>query len=323
MYIYKGVPQGSILGPILFNIFLNDLFFFVKHCSLYNYADDNTLSKSDKSIETVIKCLEEDSKSLINWFSDNKMQANPDKFQALAIGKRTHEKKIVFNINDVNISCEDEVKLLGVTIDYRLNFNTHISNICKKAARQLNVLKRIGKNLSRLGKLTIYYSFIMSNFSYCPLAWHFCSEQNSAKIEKIQERALRFIYEDFGSSYDSLLERSKLPALKTRRMRTIALESFKIINKISPYYLQDLIVIKDNSYNFRYVNTAVIPQPRTTSYGKRSFRYEAATIWNSFPNEVRQMTSFGQFKNYINSWCGGIKCLCSSCKFNNTTSTHA
>ena len=79
----------------------------------------------------------------------------------------------MFNLNGINLSCEDEVKLLGVTIDFKLNFNTHtcISNICKKAARQLNALKRIGKHLHRLGKLTIYYSFIMSKFSYCPLAF--------------------------------------------------------------------------------------------------------------------------------------------------------
>lgn len=87
--------------------------------------------------------------------------------------KKTHDKQIVFDLNGISISCEDEVKLLGITIDFKLNFNTHISDICKKAARQLNVLKRIGKNLNRLGKLTIYYSFFMSNFSYCPLTWHF------------------------------------------------------------------------------------------------------------------------------------------------------
>ena len=98
-------------------------------------------------------------------------------------------------------------------------------------------------------------------------------------------------------------------------MRTIALETFKIINKKSPFFIQDLIEIKNTNYNFRYVNTAVVPQPRTTSYGKKSFRYEAARIWNSLPNEARQMTSFDQFKNYVNSWCGGQKCYCSSCKF--------
>ena len=74
--IVKGVPQGSILVPILFNIFVNDLFFFVHKCELYNYADDNTLSKSDKPLENGIASLEENSKALINWFSVNKMQAN-------------------------------------------------------------------------------------------------------------------------------------------------------------------------------------------------------------------------------------------------------
>ena len=70
----------------------------------------------------------------------------------------------------------------------------------------------------------------MSNFSYCPLVWHFCNEQNCKKIEKIQERALRFIYDDYSSDYNQLLVKSNLPSLKTRRMRTMALEVFKIIN---------------------------------------------------------------------------------------------
>ena len=128
---------------------------------MYYYADDNTLSKSDKTLEKVISALEDDSNSLINWFSANKMQASPENFQAISVGRKTHDKNITFNLNGINISCEDEVKLLCVTIDFKHNFNTHISNICKKAARQLNVLKRIGKHLNRLGKLTIYYSFIM------------------------------------------------------------------------------------------------------------------------------------------------------------------
>ena len=82
---------------------------------------------------------------------------------------------------------------MGVTIDFKLNFNEHISNICKKASRQLyvNVLKRISKLLTKLGKLTIYYSFIMSNFNYCHLVWYFCGEVNTKKVEQIQERALK------------------------------------------------------------------------------------------------------------------------------------
>ena len=91
---------------------------------------------------------------------------------------------------------------MGIDIDYQLNFDTHIKNICRKASQQLSVLKRIGFFwffLTKLNKLTIFHSFILSNFNFCPLAWHFCSKANAIKLEKIQERALRFIYEDYGA----------------------------------------------------------------------------------------------------------------------------
>ena len=173
------------------------MIFFILFITV-NYADDNTLSYADTDINKLIKTLEEESKILINWFSINKMKANPEKFQAIAVGKTTHDKNLKFNLEGIEIECETEVKLLGVTIlDFKLNFNEHISKICKKASRQLNVLKRIGKHLTRLGKLTIYYSFNMSNFNY----WHFCGEVNTKKVEQIQERALRFIYEDYSASY--------------------------------------------------------------------------------------------------------------------------
>ena len=191
------------------------------------------------------------------------MKANPEKFQAIAVGEKTKVEDITFILDNNIIKCEESVKLLGVTIDFQLNFNVQVSNICKKASKQLNVLKRIGKHLCRLGKLNIYHSFILSNFNYCPLTWHFCGEVNTKKIEKIQERALRFIYSDYSSSYESLLIKSQLPSLKVRRMRTIALESFKILNNLSPAYLNDLLTVKNHSYNFRYQKTVEVPQVRT------------------------------------------------------------
>ena len=131
---------------------MNDIFSFVTDSSLYNYADDNTLSYVSEDVNNLVNVLEKDhSKSLIEWFNFDKMQANPDKFQAMAIGKKTISENISFNFDSVVIKPDQEIKLLGVDIDYLLNFNTHISNICRKASRQLNVLKRIGKHLCKLG----------------------------------------------------------------------------------------------------------------------------------------------------------------------------
>ena len=95
----KGVPQGSIIGPVLFNIFINDIFHFVKSWSLYNYADDNTVSCSDNSLEYVIRKLSEDSVLLIRWFLNNKKKANPEKPQAIAVGEKTKVEDITFNLD--------------------------------------------------------------------------------------------------------------------------------------------------------------------------------------------------------------------------------
>jgi hypothetical protein len=155
--VYKGVPQGSILELILFKIFINDIFYSVDFSNIYNYADDNTLSYADYDLNNVISKLESDSKKMLDWFANKLMQANPDKFQALAIGKNTFKEQICFDLKGSKIKCEEHVKLLGVTIDYELNFDKHISEICKKkSARQLNVLKRIGRYLNKLDRLTIY-----------------------------------------------------------------------------------------------------------------------------------------------------------------------
>ena len=137
----------------------------------------------------------------------------------------------------------------------------------------------------------------MSNFNYCPLAWHFCGETNTKKIEKIQERALRFIYNEYTSSYEDLLCKSKLPSLKVRRLRTFALEVFKIVNKDCPVYLFDLIDIKNTPYSFRYQNKAALPQVRTTNVGLQSFRYAGAKLWNELPDQFRKDMSLDQFKN--------------------------
>ena len=182
------------------------------------------------------------------------MKANADKFQAIAIGPKTNKHNLSFDLKGNKITCDENVKLLVITVDSHLNFD----KICKKASQQLNILKRIGKYLNRLGRLTIYYSFILSNFNYCPATWHFGSEKNTKKIEKIQERALRFIYEDYENTYEHLLKKSKLPSLKIRRLRTIAVETFKIFHKQSPSYLHDLISIKDKKYNFRHQDKAVL-----------------------------------------------------------------
>ena len=169
--------------------------------------------------------LDRDSEKLIDWFKFNCMKANPDKFQAICLGQKAASNIKSFKISNTEIKCEENVTLLGVNIDYQLKFDDHVSDICKKTPRQPAVLKRIGKFLTKQGRMIIYNSFILSNFNYCPIMWHFCTKRSSAKIEKLQERGLRFVTEDYTSPISTILEKNNSKLLHVSRIQTIAHEA--------------------------------------------------------------------------------------------------
>ena len=167
--LLSGVPQESILGPILFNPFINDLFFFIKEAEIANFADDNTIYVGSKYVTELLKILRKEYETAINWFETNNMIVNPDKFQSMNISFKKDLSESVLNISGVELTMESSVKLLGIETDHKLNFEKHISNICKKASNQLNAICRLETFMRHKEKEAIINTFVHSNFNYLAL----------------------------------------------------------------------------------------------------------------------------------------------------------
>ena len=319
MDIYKGAPQGSLFGPFAYNLFSNDLLVLMReNCDIYNYADDNTISCDASNLEEVKVKMVNILNNMLCWFKQNGLKANPEKFQMILFGRNHSFDNQSIIVNDICLMNQTNVKLLGVYIDSKFDFNVHVSEICRKAGYKLNVLSRLSRNLDVKAKLLLLHSFILSFFNYCAVAWHFCNVDSTRKIEKIQERALRFIYKDFTSSYESLREESQIPLAYIQRMRQIIIEVYKCYNKISPMYLHNIFKSHETSYKLRKIGSIHLPNCTTFKYGTNSFAYQGAKLWNSIENNVKTL-EFKDFKRHISGWIpDNCECsVCILCKFNN------
>ena len=194
--VKRRVPQGSVLGPMFFNIFINDLFLQIKTVQLNMYADDGQLYASDTDpVSLERRISREVSAANHAWYEINGMIANPSKHQGMILGKT--DRQFNFSVND------SIMELFGVTIDKDLTFKQHVSSICKKINNQFSVMTRFRKLISTETMLRLYKAFILPHFCYCSMVWHFSSKQDSDKLDLLNKRILRFIFKDFDSDYNN------------------------------------------------------------------------------------------------------------------------
>ena len=244
--ILFGVPQGSILGPLLFNIFLCDLFLIMKETNFASYADDNTPYVTAENLDEVIKSLEKDSIKLFQWFSDNEMKANHDKCHLLVSGKNN----VTINANGLKIKNTECEKLLGIKVDCGLKFENYLDGVIKKASNKINALSRVTPFMNLSKKKTLMNSFFKSQFSYCPLVWMCYSRTINNKINHLHERCLRVIYNDKISSFKELLEKDGSVPIHNRNLQILPTEMFKVYNNIAPPIFTDIFKKRIQTTNY-------------------------------------------------------------------------
>ena len=203
--------------------------------------------------------------------------------------------------------------LLGVSIDSKLNFENHISNICNKVSKKLNALGRIAGYITFEKRRMLFKAFIESQFNYCPLIWMLHSRTMKNKINRLHERLLRIVYSNHSSTFEELLERDKTFSIHHKNIQSLAIEIYKFVDGLSPEIMNSVFNLKENNRcSLRNVYELYSRNPRTVKYGTETISYFAPKVWSIVTQPIKESTSIHSFKTKIRKW--KPDCPCRFCK---------
>ena len=309
-----GVPQGTVLGPILFLLFMNDLPIHVENVTLF--ADDTMIDVRGNTVDEVIILLQAEIDKLVNWFYMNKLTLNVKKSCSMLIGTpqkiNNHYKDSLGLIISGEILCnKSSYTYLGLIIDSCMTWDYAVSNTCKKIGTHISVMQKLNNVIPNIHANMLYYAFIQPYFDYGLTVWGNTSVINIDKLQRLQNRIARVMCSNFNYDVDGLSIVKELNWLNVRERKTYleCILMYKCVNGLAPSYLTDYFTQSSHFHNYstrHALNGRLhLPKPRT-EYFKRSLMYKGPQLWNVLPQElINANISLNSFKWKVKQYIRG------------------
>ena len=291
----SGIPQGSVLGPILFTIYINDL-----PDTLINttklFADDTKIYSVIKN-DADIKSLQNDLDKLATWSKKWQLTFNKNKCKHIHLGQNEDSSAIYYMDGEI-ITKTSQEKDLGVIVDNKLKFQDHINTQVKKANKILGIIKRSFSYLDKEMLLILYKSLVRPHLEYASTVWTTTNKKERINIENVQRRATKILPTTKLLSYPERLKFLGLPSLQYRRSRSDMVETYKIINNIDKIECRNLFPL--NNSQTRGHSQKIYKKHCRTNIRKFHFSQRVVDTWNNLPEEIVNASSVNSFKNRIN-----------------------